>query len=171
MSEGDVLVLLLLALCAGGLAGAAVAWVVLWARTRWPQVLLRGLGGRYEIPVDVRLRAGPVALRVDVEQPEAVNVPIVVTAAPTTRELASRVLAAWPEIGPRKLAAICQCSTSTAHAIITEWERQPAGESKGQGDGAGSGDLDVQVEQGADAGVPVRVNGRAAARLGGQGGA
>lgn len=157
MSEGDVLVLLLLALCAGGLAGAAVAWVVLWARTKWPKVLL---GGRYELPVHVQLRTQPVALRIDVEQPETVTVPIVTTAAPSTRELAARVLAAWPEIGPRKLAAICQCSTSTAHAIITEWAPASAGEAKGQGDGAAVGETDVQAEQ--DAGVPVRVNGKRA---------
>ncbi len=167
MSEGDVLVLLLLALCAGGLAGAAVAWVVLWARTRWPQVLLRGLGGRYEIPVDVRLRAGPVALRVDVEQPEAVTVPIVTTAAPTTRELAGRVLAAWPEIGPRKLAAICQCSTSTAHAIITDWEAKASGVVDGVDVPAVAGtveEVDRQsgVEQGTGRDVPVRVNGKRA---------
>lgn len=160
MTEGDVLLLLLFALAAGGIGGAAVAGLILWARTQWPRVFLRGLGGRYDVPVDVRLRAEPVALKVAVEQPEAVAVPIVVSGAPSTRELAARVIGAWPEVGPQKLAEIVGCSKSTAHAILQDHKAGKLTAKGGETDGEEQGAM--RTETGVPADKPAFFhNGRA----------
>lgn len=109
----------LLTLFGGMVGGSIMAGLVLWARTRWPRLLL-GERSELVLPVRVALHTDPVQLAVRVRQPEPVAVEVVTTGTPTTRELAARVIATFPTIGPTDLANIVQCSKSTAHAIIQE---------------------------------------------------
>jgi hypothetical protein len=75
-------------------------------------------------PVTARVTAPavvnvPVTLHIPPIEP--LTVPIVMAAQPSARELAERILAAVPDMGPTSLAEIVGCSKSTAHAIIQEW--------------------------------------------------
>lgn len=110
--------LILLALLAGCFGGLLAAAGVFWARVRWPRLLLSA--DTNELPVRVQLRAEAVQLPIRVRQPDPVAVEVITTGAPTTRQLAGRVIATFPTIGPSDLAAIVQCSKSTAHAILLE---------------------------------------------------
>jgi len=122
MSDGAALGIFMIGLCVlGGIGGGIVGGLaVTWLRTRW-QTYIR-LTDPNVLDVPVQLRATPVALRVITTAPEPVTVPIVTAPAPTARELAERVLAVLPDTGPTALAAIVDCSKSTAHQIIQEWK-------------------------------------------------
>ncbi len=49
------------------------------------------------------------------------SVPIVMAAPPNVAELAERVLAEAPEMGPEALARIVGCAEDTAYALILDW--------------------------------------------------
>jgi hypothetical protein len=115
MSDGDVLLLFVIAV--GGLAGAIGGIIAGWLKQRIVSAALR-LPERLELPVDVRLVAEPVGLRVYASAPEAVEVPVRLAPLPELQELASRIVAAVPEIGPTALSAILGCAKSTAHDLI-----------------------------------------------------
>lgn len=108
------------ALVAGALGGMVTAGLVLWARVKWPRVLLGGLATSYALDVDVQLRTKPVLLNVNVQRPDPVIIEVATGGAPAMRELAARVIATMPSIGPTDLHNIVGCSKSTAHAILTD---------------------------------------------------
>jgi hypothetical protein len=115
MSDGDVLLLFVIAV--GGLAGAIGGIIAGWLKQRIVSAALR-LPERLELPVDVRLVAEPVGLRVYASAPEAVEVPVRLAPLPELQELASRIVAAVPTIGPTALAEILGCAKSTAFEMI-----------------------------------------------------
>lgn len=126
MTDGDVLALLLLAGFTGGLAGLIASGAVWWIRTRWPNVILRGIDGTRVLDVDLQLRTRPIALQLQVPPLDPLTIPITTPAAPSVRELAERVLATVPDIGPTDLAAIAGCAKSTAKTIIDDWRSRAA---------------------------------------------
>jgi hypothetical protein len=115
VSDGDLLILFILVL--GVLAGAIGGLIAGWLKQRVADAALR-LPERLDLPVDVRLVAEPVGLRVYASAPEAVEVPVRLAPLPELQELAERIVAAVPEIGPTALAAILGCAKSTAFEMI-----------------------------------------------------
>lgn len=122
LNDADLVLFFIIALAAGcGACGGLVsAFLALWLKVRLPRTILRGLEGPRVIDLDVQFAAQPVRLPIAAQQPDPIIVEVITAGAPTTRELAARVIAAMPAIGPTDLASICQCSKSTAHAIIKD---------------------------------------------------
>jgi len=123
----DALGLLMAFGCAaliGGILGGAIGMMAATELIRF---------GDSKRKVRIEVEADPVTARVTapavVNVPvmlhippiEPLTVPIVMAAQPSARELAERILAAVPDMGPTSLAEIVGCSKSTAHAIIQEW--------------------------------------------------
>jgi hypothetical protein len=115
MSDGDLLLLFVLALSV--LAGAIGGVIAGWLKQHVASAALR-LPAQLELPVDVRLVAEPVGLRVYASAPEVVEVPVRLAPLPELQELASRIVAAVPTIGPTALAEILGCAKSTAFEMI-----------------------------------------------------
>jgi hypothetical protein len=111
--------------CLCGVLGGA-AGMILTQRT-YERIVRRVTVEVEAQPVTARITA-PAVVDVQVRVPAIapLTVPIVMAPTPTTRELADRVLAAVPDIGPTSLAEIIGCAKSTAHTIIQEW-RQTSG--------------------------------------------
>lgn len=117
MSDADLLLLAILAL--SSLAGLLAGLLAGWLKQHVASAALR-LPERTDLAVDVVLHARPVSIPINVRQPDAVVVEVVTAGGPTQRELAARVIATMPSIGPTDLAQIVQCSKSTAHAMIRD---------------------------------------------------
>jgi|GEM_PF-1834995 len=105
----------------GGIAGGLTAGLIVALARRPQSIDVRAVADQV-LSVPVSLQTDPVALHVhtQVAQPDPVVVEVITGGSPTTRELAARVLATMPSIGPTDLSTIVQCSKSTAHAIIQD---------------------------------------------------
>jgi len=74
-------------------------------------------------PITARVTAPAevaVPVRLILPKLDPITVPIVTAPAPSVRELAERIVAAVPDIGPSALAMAVGCSKSTAHGILQD---------------------------------------------------
>jgi hypothetical protein len=117
MSDIDLVIIFIL--LSAGLAGAIGGIIAGWLKQQVARAALQ-LPARADLAVDLVLHAPPVSVPIRVQQPDAVVVEIVTAGGPTQRELAARVIATLPSIGPTDLAQIVQCAKSTAHAMIRD---------------------------------------------------
>lgn len=113
MSEGDLLILLALAAIIGGLIGGLLAGLgtVEYLRRFRPDLIRKQI---------IQVEVEPLRIRTQVQTPDAVQIPVEVLPAPGMRELGQRVLAEYPDTGPRQLARLLNCSPSTAQGVIEE---------------------------------------------------
>ena len=121
----EIVLIFVLGLVAVALVAAIGAAGGAWLTLRVAEHVRRSVVVEVEAhPITARVTApAEVAVPVRFVLPELapITVPIVTAPAPSTRELAERVLAEMPDLGARGLARIAGCAVSTAHGIISEW--------------------------------------------------
>lgn len=108
----------------GGIIGGAIGMMAATELIRFGDAKRRVVVEVEAAPITAHVTAPamvnvPVTLHIPPIEP--LTVPIVMAAQPSARELAERVLAFAPDMGPTGLAEIVGVSKSTAHAIIREW--------------------------------------------------
>ena len=86
----------------------------------WPAVLAR---------VKVVVTIDDVDVRAHLEQPEPVVLEVLTAPVASNQELAERVFAEFPDVGPRALARILRVSPATASALIADHELAPGARS------------------------------------------
>jgi hypothetical protein len=78
--------------------------------------------GVIDMPVQVHTEPVAIRVRAAVAEIEPVISPIVMAPLPSTQDLATRILARFPEAGPTDIAEITGCAKSTAHAILVDYK-------------------------------------------------